>query len=104
MVRMHRSPGKPVSYTHLDVYKRQVEDTDLSMNEDIDDSSLFEGIVQKHKNMIQVSYDVFKLISDDFLQSLPMNVIKCVIDTLVNFVTQKRNLNISCLLYTSRCV
>ncbi|QID87504.1 Endocytosis and vacuole integrity protein [Saccharomyces pastorianus] len=72
-----------------------VEDTNLSMNEDIDDSSLFEGIVQKHKNMIQVSYDVFKLISDDFLQSLPMNVIKCVIDTLVNFVTQKRNLNIS---------
>ncbi|CAI4049305.1 Mon2p SKDI_14G0360 [Saccharomyces kudriavzevii IFO 1802] len=72
-----------------------VEDADLSMNEDIDDSSLFEGIVQKHKNMIQVSYDVFKLISDDFLQSLPMNVIKCVIDTLVNFVTQKRNLNIS---------
>lgn len=65
------------------------------MNEDIDDSSLFEGIVQKHKNMIQVSYDVFKLISDDFLQSLPMSVIKFVIDTLVNFVSQKRNLNIS---------
>ena len=72
-----------------------VEDIDLSVNEDIDDSSLFEGIVQKHKNMIQVSYDVFKLISDDFLQTLPMSVIKCVIDTLVNFVTQNRNLNIS---------
>lgn len=72
-----------------------VEDTDFSVNEDIDDSSLFEGIVQKHKNMIQVSYDVFKLISDDFLQSLPMSVIKFVIDTLVNFVSQKRNLNIS---------
>ncbi|EJS42111.1 mon2p [Saccharomyces arboricola H-6] len=72
-----------------------IEDADLSASEDIDDSSLFEGIIQKHKNMIQVSYDVFKLISDDFLQSLPMNVIKCVINTLVNFVTQKRNLNIS---------
>lgn len=60
-----------------------------------DDSSLVEGIIQKHKDMIQVSYDVFKLISDDFLQSLPLEVIKCVIDTLVNFVGQEDNLNIS---------
>lgn len=62
---------------------------------DEDDSSLLNGIAQKHVEMIQVSYDVFKLISDDFLQTLPLDVIKCVIDTIVHFVTQKQNLNIS---------
>lgn len=63
--------------------------------EDESDSSLVNGILQKYKEMIQVSYDVFKLISDDFLQSLPIQIIKIVIDTLLNFVMQELNLNIS---------
>ncbi|GAV52810.1 hypothetical protein ZYGR_0AI00920 [Zygosaccharomyces rouxii] len=60
-----------------------------------DNSSLVHGIIHKRGEMIQVSYEVFKLISDDFLQALPLNVIKGVIDTLMNFVTQDMNLNIS---------
>lgn len=60
-----------------------------------DNSSLVNGIIQKRGEMIQVSYEVFKLISDDFLQALPLDVIKGVIDTLMNFVTQDMNLNIS---------
>lgn len=71
------------------------KDVDQLLSDDEDDSSLVNGILQKHKQMIQVSYDVFKLISDDFLQALPLEVIKCVIDTIVNFVTQELNLNIS---------
>lgn len=63
--------------------------------EDEDGISLVNGIIQKYKEMIQTSYDVFKLISDDFLQSLPIEVIRIVIDTLLNFVTQDLNLNIS---------
>ncbi|QLQ80866.1 hypothetical protein HG537_0E02210 [Torulaspora globosa] len=68
---------------------------DNMLSTDEDDSSLVNGIAQKHIEMIQISYDVFKLISDDFLQTLPLEVIKCVIDTIVHFVTQKQNLNIS---------
>lgn len=68
---------------------------DNMLSADEDDSSLVNGIAQKHIEMIQISYDVFKLISDDFLQTLPLEVIKCVIDTIVHFVTQKQNLNIS---------
>ncbi|AQZ11435.1 MON2 (YNL297C) [Zygosaccharomyces parabailii] len=60
-----------------------------------DNSSLVNGIIQKRSEMIQVSYEVFKLISDDFLQALPLDVIKGVIDTLMNFVGQELNLNIS---------
>lgn len=71
------------------------DSVDNMLSADEDDSSLVNGILQKHTEMIQVSYDVFKLISDDFLQTLPLDVIKCVIDTIVHFVTQKQNLNIS---------
>lgn len=60
-----------------------------------DNSSLVHGIIHKRGEMIQVSYEVFKLISDDFLQALPLDVIREVIDTLMNFVTQDMNLNIS---------
>lgn len=67
----------------------------ISEHEDGDDGSLLNGIIQKHTEMIQVSYDVFKLISDDFLQALPLEVLKCVIDTIMHFVIQKQNLNIS---------
>lgn len=67
----------------------------LAEHEDGDDGSLLIGIIQKHTDMIQVSFDVFKLISDDFLQALPLDVLKFVIDTIVHFVTQKQNLNIS---------
>ncbi|CCD22767.1 Mon2p NDAI_0A06120 [Naumovozyma dairenensis CBS 421] len=62
---------------------------------DKEDSSLVGGILQNYIDMIQVSYDVFKLISDDFLQSLPLGVIKYVVDTLVNYATQDKILNIS---------
>lgn len=68
----------------------------MSMNkDDAEESSLINAIFQKQLEMIQISYDVFKLISDDFLQSLPLEIIKYVINTLVNFVGQDRNLNIS---------
>lgn len=63
--------------------------------QDNDNSSLINAFIQRYRELIQVSYDVFKLISDDFLQTLPINTIKCVIDTIVNFVNQDRNLNIS---------
>lgn len=71
------------------------KDEILISKEDSDDSSLITGLSLKHKEMVEVSYDVFKLISDDFLQTLPLNTIRNVIDTLVNFVSQTRNLNIS---------
>ncbi|SCU80784.1 LAFA_0C01134g1_1 [Lachancea sp. 'fantastica'] len=60
-----------------------------------EDSSILDVISSKHKGMIQVSFDVFKLIFDDLLQTLPAEVLKDVIDTLLNFVKQKRDLNIS---------
>ncbi|KAL3233143.1 Protein MON2 [Nakaseomyces bracarensis] len=65
------------------------------LHNDIDDASLVEGIKTKQKNMIQVAYDVFKLISDDFLKSLPLEVIPNLIDTIVAFVNQEKILNIS---------
>ena len=68
----------------------------VNLNEDDSEkSALINTISQKRLEMIQISYDVFKLISDDFLQSLPLDIIRYVIDTLVNFVIQDRNLNIS---------
>ncbi|SCV05144.1 LANO_0H01024g1_1 [Lachancea nothofagi CBS 11611] len=60
-----------------------------------EDSSILDVITSKHKGMTQVSFDVFKLIFDDFLQTLPLGVFKDVIDTLSNFVRQDRDLNIS---------
>ncbi|CCK72599.1 Mon2p KNAG_0K02360 [Huiozyma naganishii CBS 8797] len=60
-----------------------------------EDSSLLNAIVQKRTEMVQVSYEVFKLVSDDFLQTLPLEVIRYVIETLVHYVNQDKNLNIS---------
>lgn len=54
-----------------------------------------EALKTKHKSMIQVSFSVFKLISDDFLQSLPLVEIKGVIQTLVQYVSQDTDLNVS---------
>ncbi|CCF56269.1 hypothetical protein KAFR_0A08350 [Kazachstania africana CBS 2517] len=79
--------NSPFELLNNDVIFAQLEDTD--------DSSLVNGIFQKHLGMIQVAYDVFKLIFDDLLQTIPLNVIKSVIDTLVNFINQTRDLNIS---------
>lgn len=59
------------------------------------ESNISQVLVQKHKDMIQMSFEVFKLISDNFLQYLPLNIIKDFIDTLSNFVNQDRDLNIS---------
>lgn len=81
--------NSPFGWDTKEIYKL------VSENEDGDDKSLFHGIIQKRAEMIQVSYDVFKLISDDFLQALPLEVLKCVIDTIMNFVTQQQNINIS---------
>lgn len=67
----------------------------LEQNDDVEDNSIIEVISAKQKNMIQMSFDVFKLISDDFLQTLPLGVIREVIDTLLNFVKQEKDLNIS---------
>lgn len=70
-------------------------DTNSLNTEDEEDAALANTIFQKHLEMIQISYDVFKLVSDDFLQALPLDIIRYVIDTLVNFATQNRSLNIS---------
>ncbi|KAK5960383.1 Mon2p PWA37_002462 [Arxiozyma heterogenica] len=67
----------------------------LIESQDIEDSSLLSGLQQKRMEMIQGSYDVFKLISDDFLQSLPLETVRYVIDTSINYVNQDMNLNIS---------
>ncbi|CAL9738070.1 protein Mon2p [Monosporozyma servazzii] len=67
----------------------------LIKSEDDEDSSLLLALNQRRMEMIQASYDVFKLISDDFLQTLPLETIKYVIDTLINYVNQDMNLNIS---------
>lgn len=67
----------------------------LINSEDNEDSSLLSALSQRRMEMIQASYDVFKLISDDFLQTLPLETIKYVIDTLINYVNQDMNLNIS---------
>lgn len=71
------------------------ENGDIFKVGETEDSSLINTIIQRHTDMIQVSYDVFKLISDDFMQMLPLDIIRLVIGTLVNFVSQDRNLNIS---------
>lgn len=60
-----------------------------------EDSSILDVIASKHKSLIQVSFDVFKLIFDDFLRTLPLEVVGDVIDTLLNFVRQDADLNIS---------
>ncbi|CAR21079.1 Mon2p [Lachancea thermotolerans CBS 6340] len=67
--------------------------TELSDHEE--DSSILETISSKHNGVIKLSFEVFKLIFDDFLQTLPLDVVKNVIDTLLNFVRQDRDLNIS---------
>ncbi|CDO91859.1 unnamed protein product [Kluyveromyces dobzhanskii CBS 2104] len=59
------------------------------------ESNISQVILKKHKDMIQMSFEVFKLISDNFLHHLPLNIIKVFIDTLFNFVNQNRDLNIS---------
>ncbi|AGO12157.1 AaceriAEL204Cp [[Ashbya] aceris (nom. inval.)] len=58
-------------------------------------SNLTEGIQQKHRDLVHISFKVFKLISDNFLETLPYPVIKDVIDTLFEFVQQDTDLNIS---------
>ncbi|AET39004.1 Mon2p Ecym_3526 [Eremothecium cymbalariae DBVPG len=60
-----------------------------------ENTTILDAIQQKHRDMVQISFEVFKLISDDFLQLLPINVVKDVIDTLLQFVQQERDLNIS---------
>ncbi|SCU97375.1 LAME_0F19460g1_1 [Lachancea meyersii CBS 8951] len=82
--RIINSPFELINKDHSD---------DSSIFEE--DSSILDVISSKHKGMIQVSFDVFKLIFDDFLQTLPPGVLEDVIDTLLNFVRQDRDLNIS---------
>lgn len=74
------------------LFRENIDSLDVG---DADDSSLINGCIQKYAEMIQVSDDVFKLISDDFLQVIPLDTTRLVIDTLVNFVSQDKNLNIS---------
>ena len=94
--------GETLTHSWLTVFKvinspfEVLKYDTVSMNEDdAEGAALLSAIVQKHLEMIQISYDVFKLVSDDFLQSLPLDTIKYVIDTLANFIGQERNLNIS---------
>ncbi|AEY96780.1 FAEL204Cp [Eremothecium gossypii FDAG1] len=61
----------------------------------MDGGNLTEAIQQKHRDLVHISFKVFKLISDNFLETLPYPVIKDVIDTLFEFVQQDTDLNIS---------
>ncbi|SCU91056.1 LAMI_0E04566g1_1 [Lachancea mirantina] len=68
---------------------------DLTGFDGVEDNSMLEVMTTKNNSMIQMSFDVFKLITDDFLQTLPLKAIESLIDTLVHFVSQKEDLNIS---------
>lgn len=76
----------------FDVFNKKIVFAEIDEQED---NALLHAILQKRIELIQISYDVFKLISDDFLQTLPLDTMKNVISTLVNYVTQDENLNIS---------
>lgn len=71
------------------------DELSLPQDDNREDFSLLDNTIQKHVALIQASYEVFKLISDDFMQQLPLSVIEAVIKTLTNFATQQSNLNIS---------
>ena len=74
----NKSPGfKSVSYTHLDVYKRQIYGFLL-------DPNVLAAVLHKEK------YEMYQI-----------NVLICWISPLNQAVYGKHNL---CLLYTSRCV
>lgn len=50
---------------------------------------------EKTRLLIATSFDTLKLILDEFLNSLPEEHLKTLIDTLVNFCSQEHDLNIS---------
>lgn len=76
----------------FDVFNKKIVFAEIDEQED---NALLHAILQKRIELIQASYDVFKLISDDFLQTLPVDTMQSLIKTLVNYVTQDENLNIS---------
>lgn len=52
-------------------------------------------IKDKQLQLVATSYDSLKLILDEFLQTLPFNQLKALVDTLANFCFQQFDLNIS---------
>lgn len=60
-----------------------------------DKSSQDHNLMEKVRLLISTSFDTLKLILDEFLSTLPFNQIKSLIDTLLNFCSQKYDLNIS---------
>ncbi|ODV62854.1 Mon2p ASCRUDRAFT_68663 [Ascoidea rubescens DSM 1968] len=52
-------------------------------------------ILEKKSILIKTSFDALQLILNDFLNTLPSNILKTVIDTLFNFINQNYEINIS---------
>ncbi|KAH3898717.1 Mon2p SCDLUD_005041 [Saccharomycodes ludwigii] len=67
----------------------------LEIQDKEEQNAITDILKSKHKSMISVSFSVFKLISDDFLQTLHLKHIKSIIDILVHFAKQTLELNIS---------
>ncbi|AMD20322.1 HDL422Cp [Eremothecium sinecaudum] len=68
---------------------------DIIAMETNENATIVEGIRQKYKDLVQLAYEVFKLIPDNFLQNLPLTVMKDFIDTLLKFIRQNNDMNIS---------
>lgn len=60
-----------------------------------DKESQDHNLMEKVRLLISTSFDTLKLILDEFLSTLPSNQLKSLIDTLLNFCSQKYDLNIS---------
>ena len=101
--RGHNNPGA-VSYTHLDVYKRQVNLTDIAFDND-EINLLNKGLDynfppdNKHNIVDEIinAETAVKAIDDSRLQNQSRHIINYKFNKILN----NRN---TCLLYTSRCV
>lgn len=59
------------------------------------DASADSNLNDKILSLITTSFETLKLILDEFLTTLPLSQLKSLIDTLLNFCSQKYDLNIS---------
>lgn len=59
------------------------------------DSSVDTNLNDKILSLISTSFETLKLILDEFLTTLPTSQLKSLIDTLLNFCSQRYDLNIS---------
>lgn len=61
----------------------------------LDDKTGDANLAEKNRFIVSKSYDTLKLVLNEFLSTLPFNQLKILIDTLVNFCSQRHELNIS---------